>query len=831
MAKRLYELLKRCPDEEQVKAKFLSFFKAQINTLGRIDHYTESVLHEFKYDKNFQNRRNVASVIAQTIYYAHYLKYSCKKEYIGRPIPPYTCVVDKNEGFFFETKLFQKFYDNKKYDWDRAASTPSEKLVSDIEKSEKLDKIKIYSLSNKEEEELFISHYRKISERQLQLSLFDKKAITEENFWEVFSYWNSLFGEYVKDSHQTAEYFLADIEDGKSLKLSDSAEVMFNLNNRYMKKSLQISEYDHFWENYNRIHSTNMPKVKQKADRLIGINERKFKGDFYTPIEFAEKGLAYLETVVGKEWWKSGKFRFWDMAAGTGNLEFKLPSSALPYCYISTIREDDADYCKRLYPNAAAVFEYDYLNDDIDHLKGVSVQRPKMPENLQKDLADPELTWIIFINPPFATAQNKENVEGKKSKKKVAKTAIRSLMTEDDLGEVSRELFSQFLYRISKQFSGKKSYLCLYSTLKYISANNDQKMRDGFFQYKFEKGFMFNSICFHGTSRTGFPVGFLIWDLNKKVHLQSQNIQLDVFNEQCEKIGTKQIAARSRKLLLNKWVPRPKRGVKNNQGRVMPPFTSAFNLTTNNVDSRGTAADGFICCCVSNGDDFQHRNGVCLLSAPYANAGGFSVVPDNFEKAMTLFAVKKIPGSKWTNNRDMFYAPSKLPNTDFENDCVIYSAFSLLGNQCVALKDVQYNERLWQIPNNMYPFTLDELRTWDCTLQDIRFQFYNTNEDMFLANWLKSKSLSKEAAAVVSAAKDLYKFFYKELCRTAWLQAKIQTWNVGLHQIKIALRNSPQGKELLNKLKIELKNLAAKLLPQVYDYGFILPDVKYFEDV
>ena len=89
-----------------------------------------------------------------------------------------------------------------------------------------------------------------------------------------------------------------------------------------------------------------------------------------------------------RNWWKSGEYRFWDMAAGTGNLEFKLPESALKYCYISTLLEDDANYCKRIFPSATC-FQYDYLNDDIGFLgENLNLEfiQPKMPKNLIEDL-------------------------------------------------------------------------------------------------------------------------------------------------------------------------------------------------------------------------------------------------------------------------------------------------------------------------------------------------------------------------------------------------------------------------------------------------------------
>ena len=130
--KRLYDSLRPCAKEEEVKAEFCKFFKTKIFALRGIDHYTEHVLFEFKYDRNFRNAENVARVLAQTMYYARLLKYGAGLT--KYPLPPYICVVDKNEAFFAETKDYAKFYAAKgdRYDWDRAPSTPCPRLVEDV---------------------------------------------------------------------------------------------------------------------------------------------------------------------------------------------------------------------------------------------------------------------------------------------------------------------------------------------------------------------------------------------------------------------------------------------------------------------------------------------------------------------------------------------------------------------------------------------------------------------------------------------------------------------------------------------------------------------------
>ena len=51
--KHLYESLRTCAKEEEVKAEFCKFFKMKIFALRGIDHYTENVLFEFKYDRGF----------------------------------------------------------------------------------------------------------------------------------------------------------------------------------------------------------------------------------------------------------------------------------------------------------------------------------------------------------------------------------------------------------------------------------------------------------------------------------------------------------------------------------------------------------------------------------------------------------------------------------------------------------------------------------------------------------------------------------------------------------------------------------------------------------
>ena len=343
MAKRLYDLLKYCQEEEEVKAEFAKYFKIKYNTRQRIDLYTPQILFEFKLDQNFKSKSARAKAVAQTLYYIRRLKYGKSSD----PVPPTICVVDKNEAFFVQTSDFHTFYTaSRKYDWDRAASQPCPILVEALKQSKVIAEVHVFSFENPEDEKIFVDE---VSVRGSQLSLYDtnKKSITEDNFTSVYLYWESFFGKYVKNGHKPSEYFVSDIEAGRS-QIIGNGEVLFRLNDGSVSKSIPMTDYEYFWNIYEKVHNPNEIKaIRQKIDRLSEDFMRRFTGEFYTPIDFAQKAFDYIERTVGTKKYLSGKWRIWDMAAGTGNLEFPLPSSVLQYCYISTLLPDDAAYCKK----------------------------------------------------------------------------------------------------------------------------------------------------------------------------------------------------------------------------------------------------------------------------------------------------------------------------------------------------------------------------------------------------------------------------------------------------------------------------------------------------
>jgi len=802
--------------EEDVKATYANFFKIKYDTSHHHDLYTPQVLFEFKANKNFHNLKAFATILAQSLYYIRRLKYI----EVDKPIPYFICLADKNEASLIETSKWSNYYSNDYYDWERPASNPDPKLVDHIVKEPQTNKLHIYKVTQKGENSDFKINLANALNPQLIIDFGDKKVINEENFEAVFDHWKNVIGKYLVNGYKDSFYFLANIQKDKVIIDKENNRVVFTFEDKNSKiQKVLMKDYDYFWSVYDYVTSPEtINGIHAKLDRLTDENQRRFEGEFYTPLRFAKKAIQYLDEILGKNWYKSGRYRIWDMAAGTGNLEYHLPAEAYKYLYMSTLHSSESDHLKRVFPNSTC-FQYDYLNDDVDYLfnKECLPFAPnwKLPQKLRDELSDPNIIWIVFINPPFATAQ----VGGAKgeSKKGVSKTKVELAMDKEDAGHFKRELFAQFMFRIVHELP-QKTYLGMFSKLKYLNAPDSIEYRDRYFNFKYEKGFLFKSTNFHGV-KGKYPIGFLIWNFSKSRDFKS--VEINIANDQAETIGVKHLQLIAKKDVLNKWFTRPQ----NSNVYILPPLSNGITVKEGNTDTRHRARPDFLASVCSNGNDFQHAKYVVILSSPNASAGAFSVIEKNFEKSFTLHAVKKIPKPTWLNDRNQFLIPHTNPSTEFTNDCIVWSLFSS-SNETTALKNVLYLGKTYQIKNNFFPFNIKELKHWEINDSDFKQQLVN-DEDRFVAKWISKNEISAEAKLVLEKAKNVYQLFFSKLNQMATNKWKIDSWDSGWYQIRGCLKEHNIGTDELKELSGANEILAKKILPQIEEFGFLDKDEVY----
>ena len=128
----------------------------------------------------------------------------------------------------------------------------------------------------------------------------------------------------------------------------------------------------------------------------LKLIERRFKGDFWTPIIWAKQADQLMQEVIDSNYKENSIV--WDCAAGVRNLTREFNYNDL---YISTYHQDEVYLGEGYNPEAKAAFQYDFLNDDVS-LNPKDNPNPndwKMPNSLFNALKEASKTGkrIIFI--------------------------------------------------------------------------------------------------------------------------------------------------------------------------------------------------------------------------------------------------------------------------------------------------------------------------------------------------------------------------------------------------------------------------------------------------
>lgn len=517
-----------------------------------------------------------------------------------------------------------------------------------------------------------------------------------------------------------------------------------------------------------------------------------------------DRAYDTLAETLGKDWQK--EYLVWDMCCGVGNLEVKHSNPR--NIFMSTLDEADVNVMKATKTCVAAErFQYDYLNDDItaDGTIDYSLTN-KVPERLRKAIVDGRKI-LVLINPPYAEASSSDSTinNGKSTTKdNVSKTIVSETMMSG-YGWANRELFVQFLVRIATEIP--TATLAMFSKLKYVNAPNFEQFRAAW-NARYLGGFIVPSKAFDGL-KGSFPIGFLVWKTSQLQRTPITEISVDILDKQARSIGEKRFCNIANDCLLGEWIKRPKA----NKTEVIP-LKNAISPATATKDVRGTKwSDNAIGCMFCQGSDMQHVNNTALLSSGFSSAGSFFVTPENLWQAAVVFAVRRLVKPTWINDRDQFLQPTEPLTDEFKSDCLVWMLFNG-SNLTASANDLEWNGRKWSIVNHFIPFTESEVNSTE------RF------ESDFMAQYLADKQLSNEAEAVLNEGRKLWcAYFEQDINSSLREKYKLNRADVGWYQIRKTLQEiNEQGfaREISFKaFEIAYQTLTDKLLPQVYDLGFL----------
>lgn len=792
----LYETLKKVKSEEDVKDAYIKALGLKAYTKGLIDIQTDEIWFEAK----DSGKNSSYAMFTQLL---HYVQVALNK---GEKVPALLAVIDTEKAALMKSADVLPFLAKKTVKWGKSASQYTQEALDEISAY-----IGTYFVSFKmsTHEDEFISTVK----AAIKSGDIIRTQITPDNLKQVFDKWVGMIGREIAGIKEEdyALLFFADImHDGTvSTHANLPAELMhkngspvFSLNGK-MYELGNKEGYRQFWAIYHKPpKSEYRDYLLERRDSLIPLDERSFKGAYYTPLHVVDKAYDKLAETLGKNWQK--EYIVWDMCCGVGNLEVKHSNPR--NIYMSTLDQADIDVMKATKTCVAAQrFQYDYLNDDISDDGKIDYSLTnKLPAGLRAAIAEGK-KMLVLINPPYAEATNFENIAtGKDAENKagVAKTKIGSVML--DYGKASNELFTQFVARIAREIP--QATLAMFSTMKYVNAPNFEKFRQAW-HASFLGGFVVHNQAFEGLTGK-FPIGFLIWKTNQSLSTPITEIRTEVLDKKGNAIGEKSFYNLPNSSFLNVWLDRPK-----TNAQLVCPLKNAISPAVS-VPRVKTWSDDAIAYMYCGVNDLQHaEQQTVIYSSVYGGGNGFYITPTNLWKASVIFTVRRLIKPTWLNDRDQFLQPTAPLSDEFKNDCLMWMLFNRC-NRTAGADGLEWNGELWSLKNHFIPYTETEVDASD------RF------ESDFMVEYLADKTLSDESKTLLDAGRQLWKSYFAHTdVRTVRDQFKLNRPDVGWYQIRNALaeRNKSGDTAPVNFTPFEIayEALTEKLRPQVFTLGFL----------
>ncbi len=804
----LYQTLRNARTEEDVKDAYVKALGLTKYNKGLIDIRTEEIWFEAK-----------EAPTPPTVMFAQLLCYVRDARKKGEAIPPFLAVIDREKAALMETAKALPILADTSIAWPKSGSKVKEKDRITQQKSFAANvapyvetHFVVYKIDSHEKE--FIAAVK----HAIAAGKFVRTPITPDNLRQVFDKWVQMIGHELDgvDESDYALLFFADImHDGSKAAMANLPARLLHEDGKPVflldGKAYELASdkgYRNFWAIYHRPpEEEHRAYLLERRDSLLPLDERSFKGAYYTPLHIVDKAYDLLAQTLGKGWQKN--YIVWDMCCGVGNLEVK--HSDHRHVFMSTLDQADIDVMRASRTCVAATkFQYDYLNDDVGDSGNIDYSLTnKMPDALRQAIDDAKAKKkdakkiLVLINPPYAEAMNVDNttVSGRNAgaKQGVASTRIGASM--EGMGYATRELFVQFLVRIQRELPG--ATIAMFSKLKYVNAPNFSRFREKW-NAEYLGGFVVHSRAFDGL-KGDFPIGFLVWNTARNAPAsQVRTVALD--KDGCC-IGEKTFYREETQAPLSEWIVRPR----SNQQEALP-LKNAITPTTSTKDVRGDKwADGAIGSMIVFGNDLQHAaTGTALLSSGYGNAGAFFVTRENLWQAAIVFSVRRLIKPTWLNDRDQFLQPSRELSAEFKSDCLVWMLFN--GSNLSAGADgLEWNGRQWSLVNHFIPFTEVEIDASD------RF------ESDFMSSYLANLRLSAEAKSVLDEGRSLWhRFHATRFEKRIRDEFKLNRPDAGWYQIRRALE-ATAGNEAVDfePFKAAYDELSRKLRPQVFELGFL----------
>ncbi len=741
--------------------------------------------------------------------------------------PPFLAAFDAEKIAFIPYKEILPFFSQNDFNWNVTPSDEKSRefgLLYDAVKAT-LDKTSYLFRYDVHEAELreFIKQHLSESSELIQ--------INKNNFVSIYQRWLIQVQPSIsvnweglkKQGIIDGDFFLADLLSEKNQTIKDALYVLLQDNRYILGRKMDINglftssevtfndrqkAHSQFWSLYQRPpREEYWDYIIKRRDLLVPQDVRERKGSFFTPKIWVDLSQKYLADVLGENW--QDEYYIWDCAAGTGNLLNGLTNKY--NIWASTLDQQDVDVMKDRIKNGANlleshVFQFDFLNDEFT----------KLPQPLQDIINDPKKRkkLVVYINPPYVEPPNIKAAAGSgKAKSQVAYSKMYETYLSK-LGKAARETFAQFLLRMYREIPNCK--IGCFSKLKILSAQNFLLFRNSF-QAKLQTLFLVPSDTFDNV-KGKFPIGFFIWDC--EVREPFLQIEADVYDNEAIYCGKKTIYTVEKNGIILNWLQ--------------------------NYYAKSPERIAYM---VRGASDFQGSKIINITLTPSQAAIDNSITHDIVAQNLIPFCffltIRHSVAPTWLNDRDQFLYPRDgwQTDTEFQNNCLTFTLFSNTiqsaygTNHWIPFTEEEVNAQSRFTSHFMTDFISGKLAKHQLPTQSTTSLRELDAEKSFVPT--EPLVFSPEATAVFDAGRELWRYYHAQpnanpnasyydirehfQGRSVPGRGNSATSDQNLRKGRMNSRSEDaEYNRLLGNLKAAMEALRLKIVPKVYEYGFLI---------
>lgn len=804
-----------------------------------------SLITEFKDDVALEKRNYQERILAQVLFYMKHISMHIENgNDKGLELPNVVLAADANQIFVINARVLYPYLDMPDIDWSMNARKAYDEQIPQVV----FDKLRIdaninpyvYDIRSRDfnlNDIMGLVSDLASTENATQLSKIPVNQANIRGAYDEFLRLVTQNRTKVKTNQELVGMFINALTNHENVILKNNTVTMLNDDGTYIKYTVNGRNWYAFFSRFDTNYSADEVKdITEVGDILLEETNRRFSGEYWTPTVWVNEAVKEISSELGHDWRE--KYYVWDAAAGSKNLtrDFKFK-----HLFSSTLFDNELAM-GRMYNRENIAFQYDFLNDDIS-LSKKNIKKAKLfdraPELVNALLSNKPI--VLFMNPPYATAGDARMDSEHKKAGVATKSVVHEYMKDDKIGHASENLYCQFFYRallLKKAFKLSNLVIAYFSNSQYMTGGSYFKAFDEalFTHFDFKSGFLLNAGEFSDTA-ANWGISFTIL---RSIHERSTDripnqytlaIKEDTTVQGITRSGKHTIKSLPKSDFLSEWV----RGVslkslKYQDKGTYPTFSSAFKVKPNSSitpPKYPIHALGYAWNKANNVE--KAATETALFSDCYHDGHGFAIVPENFERVMINFAIRKSTSHSWINNKDNYHSPSELflNNANYNmmlTEMVIFGLFNKYSYQ-VSLSNIEYKEKSYNINNEFFWLSKHSMSALASKshFSDMGFSIEDDCE-RFVYKWLEKHQgdISPAAKLVLSYAEKIVEdtFKYRQELNDDYPEFCFMNWDAGWEQIRRLMTNGKKSQYLSN-FKTAYDELAKIINGYIYQFGFL----------